>query len=47
MSEARRTLYPEIEPHRSGMLKVSSLHEIHWEESGNPDGKHPPPARDE
>ena len=39
MTSSHRTLYPEIEPHRSGMLKVSDLHEIYWEESGNPDGK--------
>lgn len=31
--------YPEIEPYRTGRLKVSSLHEIYWEESGNPQGK--------
>lgn len=35
----RHTLFPEIEPHRSGRLKVSDLHEIHWEECGNPEGK--------
>ena len=35
----RHTLFPEIEPHRSGRLKVSDLHEIHWEECGNPKGK--------
>ncbi|MFO0756314.1 MAG: prolyl aminopeptidase [Byssovorax sp.] len=35
----RRTFYPEIEHHRSGRLKVSDLHEIYWEESGNPQGK--------
>jgi proline iminopeptidase len=34
-----RTFYPEIEPHRTGMLRVSDLHEIYWEESGNPKGK--------
>ncbi|MCP5152699.1 MAG: prolyl aminopeptidase [Ectothiorhodospiraceae bacterium] len=39
MSQVRRTLYPEIEPRRSGMLRVSDVHEIYWEESGNPDGK--------
>ena len=39
MSDDRRTLYPEIEPNHTGMLKVSDLHEIYWEESGNPDGK--------
>ena len=32
-------LYPPIEPYRTGMLKVSDVHTIYWEESGNPDGK--------
>ncbi len=32
-------LYPPIEPHHTGTLKVSSLHEIYFEESGNPKGK--------
>ena len=31
-------LYPPIETRRSGRLRVSDLHEIYWEESGNPDG---------
>lgn len=31
--------YPAIEPYRTGKLKVSSLHEIYFEESGNPKGK--------
>ncbi|MBC8069930.1 MAG: prolyl aminopeptidase [Deltaproteobacteria bacterium] len=35
----RRTFYPEIEAKRSGMLPVSELHTIYWEESGNPRGK--------
>ena len=35
----RRTLYPEIEPFRVGRLPVSDLHEIYFEESGNPRGK--------
>ncbi|WP_394822640.1 prolyl aminopeptidase [Pendulispora albinea] len=35
----RRTFYPEIEPYETGRLKVSDLHEIHWEVSGNPKGK--------
>ncbi len=34
-----RTLYPEIAPFRTGRLKVSELHEIYFEESGNPNGK--------
>lgn len=32
-------LFPEIEPYREGMLSVSDLHTIHWEECGNPKGK--------
>src|SRR5262249_38708384 len=35
----RRGLYPEIEPHESGRLRVSDTHEIYWEVSGNPKGK--------
>jgi proline iminopeptidase len=34
-----RPLYPEIEPYRTGRLKVSSLHEIYYEECGSPGGK--------
>jgi proline iminopeptidase len=30
--------YPEIEPYTSGRLKVSDLHEIYYEEVGNPKG---------
>jgi proline iminopeptidase len=36
---ARRTLYSPIEPYNKGMLRVSDLHEIYFEESGNPQGK--------
>jgi proline iminopeptidase len=32
-------LYPEIEPFNTGYLPVSELHEVYFEESGNPDGK--------
>jgi proline iminopeptidase len=32
-------LYPEIEPRLTGRLRVSDLHELHYEESGSPDGK--------
>ncbi|MEJ0006350.1 MAG: prolyl aminopeptidase [Steroidobacteraceae bacterium] len=32
-------LYPPIEPYNSGMLRVSAVHEIYYEESGNPKGK--------
>lgn len=35
----RRTLYPDLEPNRTGRLKVSATHELYWEESGNPNGK--------
>jgi len=35
----QRTLYPPIEARRQGWLRVSDLHEIYWEESGNPTGK--------
>ncbi len=34
----RRTLYPRLDAGRTGRLKVSDLHEIYWEESGNPAG---------
>lgn len=36
---SRREFYPEIEPNRTGRLRVSDLHELYWEESGNPEGK--------
>lgn len=39
MRSDRRTLYPEIEPYRTGRLNVSDVHEIYFEESGNPRGK--------
>ncbi len=32
-------LYPPIEPRQTGMLQVSKLHAVYWEESGNPQGK--------
>ena len=32
-------LYPKIEPYNEFKLKVSDLHTIHIEESGNPNGK--------
>ena len=31
-------LYAPVEARRSGHLRVSDLHEIYWEESGNPNG---------
>jgi proline iminopeptidase len=33
-----KTLYPEIRPFDSGMLKVSEMHDIYYERCGNPDG---------
>ncbi|PRQ00509.1 prolyl aminopeptidase [Enhygromyxa salina] len=35
----RRELYPDIQPHASGHLRVSHTHEVYWEVSGNPNGK--------
>jgi len=31
--------YPEIEPTHKGMLKVSDIHTLYWEECGNPQGQ--------
>ena len=31
--------YPPIRPYNTGLLKVSDVHEIYYEESGNPNGK--------
>jgi len=36
--ELIRNLYPPIEPYSTGFLKVSDLHTIYWEQSGNPSG---------
>jgi proline iminopeptidase len=36
---ARRSPYPPIEPYRTGRLRVSDVHELYFEESGNPKGK--------
>jgi len=33
-----RELFPEIQPYRTGKLKVSKLHSVHFEECGNPKG---------
>ncbi len=32
-------VYPEIEPFASGRLRVSDLHELYYEQAGNPQGK--------
>lgn len=39
MPSNRRGLYPEIEPFDSGMLPVSALHTLYYEQCGNPHGK--------
>ncbi|MEO8998245.1 MAG: prolyl aminopeptidase [Rhodanobacter sp.] len=39
MSPPLRSLYPEIEPFDSGLLKVSALHTLYYEQSGNRKGK--------
>jgi len=38
-SAPRRELYPALEPFRHGYLRVSDIHEIYYEECGNPAGK--------
>ena len=35
----RRELYPELEPYASGWMAADGLHEIYYEECGNPSGK--------
>lgn len=37
--EARRTLYPEVEAYLTGFLRVSNVHTLYYEVSGNPSGK--------
>src|SRR5512140_885823 len=39
LKDPRTWLYPTIEPFRTGRLKVSDVHEVYFEESGNPAGK--------
>jgi proline iminopeptidase len=34
-----REFYPELQPYNRGRLRVSELHEIYFEECGNPEGK--------
>ena len=34
-----RTFFPAIEPYHRGRLQVSAVHELYFEECGNPDGK--------
>ena len=37
--ETSLSVFPEIEPYRSGFLPVSDLHTLYYEEVGNPQGK--------
>ena len=39
MSIIPREIYPAIEPFDSGFLRVSPVHQIYYEQSGNPQGK--------
>ena len=38
-SPPRRGYYPLVEPYRTGRLRVSDVHELYFEESGNAHGK--------
>ncbi|QSQ13298.1 prolyl aminopeptidase [Myxococcus landrumensis] len=38
-SRPSRMMYPPLEPYRLGRLRVSPLHELYFEECGNPKGK--------
>lgn len=40
MPHLEEMLYPAIEPFHQGMLKVSDLHQVYYEQCGNPEG-HP------
>lgn len=39
MKDSVTWLYPPIEAYRTGWLRVSPIHELYFEESGNPSGK--------
>lgn len=39
MTPSLRPLFPEITPRKTGRLRVSALHEIHYEDCGNPAGQ--------
>jgi len=34
-----RSLYPEVDPFDSGYLRVSDIHQVYYEQCGNPDGQ--------
>jgi proline iminopeptidase len=33
-----RSLYPPLDPYDSGFLKVSEIHDVFYEQCGNPEG---------
>ena len=35
---ARHSLFPKITPFADGVLSLGGIHEMYWEQSGNPDG---------
>jgi len=37
-AQSSGALFPEIQPRHTGYLRVSEIHEIYWEECGNPEG---------
>ena len=37
-AQSASTLWPPVEPYRQGMLRVSDVHQLYYECSGNPDG---------
>jgi len=39
LQKGRREFHPLVEPYETGMLKVSDIHTIYYEQSGNPEGK--------
>ena len=36
--KGERPMYPDIEPYDTGMLEVSDLHKVYYEQSGNKNG---------
>ena len=39
MSVPTSVLYPPLRPYKTGRLRVSDVHELYYEQSGNPKGK--------
>ena len=36
---SRQDLFPPLEPHATGMLRLDAVHSMYWEQSGNPRGQ--------